>query len=321
MKLKIEYLILLIVIAALIAYLALHKSDRTLYELPQLPAIGAQDISRLEIAKAGETIVVKKQDDAWHIEPGDHAADGTKIRDMVDVLGNLAVTALVSESGSYERYDLNDDRKIAVKAWAGGTVRRDFYIGKTAPTYHHTFVRLAGNDNVFHARGDFRRTFDLSRDDLRDKTVMAFDAGDIQEISITRKGITERFTQVPLPRDASSEGTAEPQSSEGASAWKNSRGAEIDGSRVEALLSDLSSLKCESYLEGKRKADFADPIITLMLKGTREYLLTIYRKEEEADEGVPALSSATGEPFLLTDQRIESLQTAIDGLTEMSGTE
>jgi len=321
MKVKIEYLILLIVIAALAAYLALHKPDRTLYELPELPAIAAQDISRLEITKGGETIVVKKRDDGWYIEPAGHPADGNRIRDMIDLLETLTVTALVSESGSYERYDLTDDGKIAVKAWTGETVRRDFSVGKTAPTYHHTFVRLTGNDNVFHARGDFRRTFDLSRDDLRDKTVMTFDTGNIQEISITRKGITERFARAPITREARTEGTAEPHGGEEEHAWKNSRGDEIDGSRVEALLSDLSSLKCDSYLEGRKQGDFTDPVIALTLKGTREHQLTIYGKETETDEGVPALSSAADGPFLLTDQRIESLQAAIDGLVETAGTE
>jgi hypothetical protein len=216
---------------------------------------------------------------------------------------------------------MTDDREIVVKAWTGETMGRQITIGKTAPTYHHTFIRLAGHEGIFHARGDFRRTFDLSRDDLRDKTVMAFDVGEIQEVSITRKGITERFARTQIPREASAERTAEPQSGGGQYVWKNSRGEEIDGSRVEALLSDLSSLKCESYLAGKRKADFTDPVMTLLLKGTREYLLAVYPKAQEADEGVPALSSAADDPFLLADQRIESMQAAIDGLADIPGKE
>lgn len=312
MKFKIEYLILIIIIAALGSYLALHTSDRTLYELPELPAIEAKNLTRIEIAKADGTFAVVKKDGTWHIEPGDYTADGKKADDMVGALANLAVTALVSESESYERYGLGDDRRISVKAWTGDALARDIQIGKTAPTYNHTFVRLAGSDKVFHARGAFRRTFDLSRDDLRDKKVMAFDAGTIEEITITRKGTTERFTRTLAPP---AEGTAEPEGGEGKTAWKNAAGDALDGPRMEAFLADLASLECESFLEESAKEEFTDPVVALTLKGAGEYRLTIYPKDQDADENVPAVSSEAGEPFLLAGHRVESLREAIDGLT------
>ena len=38
---------------------------------------------------------------------------------MLDVIEELTLTALVSESKNYVRYDLSHDEKITVKAWKG----------------------------------------------------------------------------------------------------------------------------------------------------------------------------------------------------------
>ena len=53
MKVKKEYFILAGVIVALILYLVLHKSNRTYYKLPDIPAVSGKQILKIEIVKAG----------------------------------------------------------------------------------------------------------------------------------------------------------------------------------------------------------------------------------------------------------------------------
>jgi hypothetical protein len=67
-------------------------------------------------------------------------------QEMLDTLGGLTLTALVSESKNYALYELDDAQKANVKAWQGDQLKRDVDVGKAAPSFRHTFVRLAGDD-------------------------------------------------------------------------------------------------------------------------------------------------------------------------------
>jgi len=168
MKIKTEYIILLAVILALSLYLSLRKSDKLSYELPRLPAVAKMDISKIEITKKGAPVILNKVNGGWNIGPQEYQADADKVTNMLGIIENLTLTAMVSESRDFSRYELDDEHKITVKAWSAEKLGREFDIGKVAPSYRHTFVRLKGNDCVYHARENFRHTFDLGVEDLRE---------------------------------------------------------------------------------------------------------------------------------------------------------
>lgn len=117
MKLKKEYFILAAILVALILYLALHRSNRTHYQLPELSEVTGKHISKLEITTAGNSIIFNQKDNTWNIEPNGYRADSTKVKNILNVIEKLKLTALVSESKNYIRYDLSNDKNIHVKAW------------------------------------------------------------------------------------------------------------------------------------------------------------------------------------------------------------
>ena len=151
MKIKKEYIILLIIIIALSVYLVMRRGDRTLYELPEMPQVPQKEITRLEITRGKTVIDLTKKDDSWYIAPKEYPADAGKVKNMLDNIEKLTLTALVSESKNYNLYDLSGDAKINVKAWQGDSLKRDIDVGKTASSFRHTFVKTAGDDRVFHA--------------------------------------------------------------------------------------------------------------------------------------------------------------------------
>ena len=75
MKLKKEYIIIAVIIIGLSIYLIGRKTDRTLYQLPDIPAVAQKDISKIEITKNKESIVLSKKDEKWYIDPQGYAAD------------------------------------------------------------------------------------------------------------------------------------------------------------------------------------------------------------------------------------------------------
>ncbi len=325
MKSKKEYFILAAIIIGLILYLALHSTDRTHYELPDVPEVAGKRISKLEIGKSGESIVLNKKDNTWYIFPNEYPADSGKVKDMLDVIEKLTLTALVSESRNYIRYDLSEDKKVIVRAWTGDTLSREFEIGKAAGTYRHTHVMLAGDPNVYHARGDFRNKFDQTIDNLRDMTVLSFEQNEIREINITKDKKTtvvgQKEVHVAESEKQDTNGKtsqiaktqiSKPQISKIKMVWQTAEGKKLDESKLNRLLSSLSGLKCEKYISDRKKDDLKDPIFVVTLKGIKEYTLSMFAKTDKDAKNHPAISSENDYPFLLSDPQVDNIKTIIE---------
>ncbi len=320
MKLKKEYFILAGVMVALILYLVLHRSNRTHYKLPDIASVSGKQISKLEIGKPGKTIVLNKKDNTWHIGPKAYPADSEKVKNMLDVIEKLTLTALVSESKNYVRYDLANDKKITVKAWQGKTLSREFDIGKAANTYQHTFVRLATDPNVYHARGNFRQKFDPTVDELRDKTVLAYTQKDIREITLTHDKKTMTLSQKQVSEQEDKKKDKQDTISEKPETkivWQDAEGKKIDNAKVNRLLSFLNRLECETYTTDEKKEDLKNPTHALTLKGKKEYGLSVFAKTDKDEKNYPAISSENDYPFLLSDSQVNSIKSKIEDIMEI----
>jgi len=310
MKMKKEYIILILIISALSAYLFMRSFDRTLYQLPEIPSLDPGKITKIEISKNSDSIVLKKKDTQWRIDPPGYLADAARVKDMLNVLETLSLTALISEAKDYSRYDLDAEKRISVKAWLGDTLQRNFDIGKTAPSFRHTFVRLEGDSRVFHASGNFRSKFDLTTDSLRDKNVLSFKPAEIQEVQITGDQAS-----VKLIRSEAPAGPTAPQQEKADTAppaalkfeWQSSDGKKGNDQNINRLLTTLGSLRCEQYINDRDKDSFSAPIYTVKLKGVQDYRLDIFAKLKQDDKNHPAVSSANDYPFFLSDSQAQQI--------------
>jgi hypothetical protein len=288
----------------------MRRGDRTLYELPEIPQVSQKDITRLQITKGKTIIDLNKKDNSWYIAPKDYPADTDKVKNMLDNIEKLTLTALVSESKNYSLYDLSEEAKINVKAWQGDSLKQDIDVGKTAPSFRHTFVKTAGDDRVFHARGNFRNTFDTSVDDLRDKTILTYTPSDIQQIQIIQEKQSFMLARTQLPAKEESPTTEKKESASPPAqktVWQTPDGRTGDEAAVNQLLKTLSNLRCETFIEDREKEDFTAPLITIQLKGNQEYSFSIFAKTEEKETEHPAISSASKYVFLLTDSEAQGI--------------
>lgn len=318
MRVKKEYVVLVVIIVALSAYLLLRNRDKTHYQLPRLAHVNQKKISKIEISKADNSIVLKKQDDKWHILPKGYLASDDSVSNMLDTIEDMTLTALVSKSKSYERYDLGDDKKITVKAWAGDKLKREFDLGKAAPSFRHTFVRLAHDDRVYHARGNFRARFDQTVDKLRDKTVLSFKKEDIQEIRLAKgkQAVTLSRLEAPVevnPKEKSQAKKASPTQQQ-KTVWRTPDGQQADETKLNRLLATLSNLRCDKYLDDISKESLPKPVYTIRLKGVDELTLSILDKQDKKAEDYPAISSSNEYPFLLRKWHADNIMTNLDAL-------
>jgi hypothetical protein len=310
MKIKKEYLILILIIAGLSAYLLMRSSDRSHYQLPQIAGLEQKQITKIEISKEGHSIVLNKKDNRWYLDPPGYLVDANKVNDMLNVFETLTLTALVSDSKDYIRYDLDAGEKITVKAWQEDSLKRNFDIGKAASSFRHTFVKLNDDSRVFHARDNFRGKFDFTEDNLRDKSVLSFKLTDIQEIQINKDQTSLKLARTQIPVEfAKSEQEKSENSAAGAMkpGWQSPDGKQGDALSLNRLLTALAKLSCDAYITDRDKDAFSDPIYTVKLKGIQDYQLDIFGKLQTDDKNYPAVSSANDYPFFLSDSKVQKI--------------
>jgi hypothetical protein len=310
-----EYAILAVVIVALGLYLFLRDSDRTTYTLPELPPIKAQDITKIEIAQADRTVVLMRSGGGWQVAPGDYPADDAQVERMLDTLATLDVTALVSATRSYDRYQLDDTHRIHVTAYKDGKVLRELSIGKAADTMRHTHVSLSDDPNVYHARGNFRDDFDKSVADLRDKTVLAFDRDAVTTIAIEVDGDRVTIQKIAAAdSDQQSENPSKSQGKEAAPRWQTDDGGTIADGDVDRLLQALDGLQCRTYLAGRSKDEFSAPSYRIRIEGKTTSMLEVFKPTDTEASEVRAASSLRQEPFTLADFDIDPIKEFLKAL-------
>jgi len=310
MKIKKEYLILILIIAALSAYLFMRSFNRTHYQLPEIPSLDPNKITKIEISHKDVSIVLQKKDNQWYLDPPGYLADASRVKDMLRVLETFRLTALVSEAKDYSRYDLDPEKRINVKAWLGDTLQRNFDIGKAAPSFRHTFVRLDDDSRIFHASDSFRSKFELTINNLRDKNVLSFKPADMHEIQINRDQTSIELVRSEVPVSPSVSQNEKADTAPPAAlkfAWQSSDGKKGNDQNINRLLTALGSLRCEQYIDDRNKESFSNPIYTVKLKGTQDYQLDIFAKLKQDDKNQPAVSSANDYPFFLSGSQAQQI--------------
>ena len=328
MKLKKEYLIPAAIILVLLIYLIIGTGrNKMSYEVPRLKPIPSGEIDKIEITQTSGTITLTGKDETWSILPQEYRADPTRVKDMLKSIEGLTLSELAAEKQDYHRYDLTEDKKINVKAFKGSELLREFDIGKTSSTYRHTFVRIQDDTRVYYARESFRSNFAYQTKDLRHKVVMEFDKNEISGVNIEQEGTAYEFIKkmitITPPSDTETEETKEGTETESPApteeeAWVLPDGNQADKGKLDSIISDLSNLRCDEFLEGQGKEDFKDPIYSVTVKGGKDYTLQIFAKQEEEGGKYPAVTSENPYPFLLSTYQAEQIMKKPDELIKRS---
>ncbi len=272
------------------------------------------DISRIDIAKKGRHIEILRENDTWLAGDKKYPADSRMIDSMINGIADLRLTALASESKNYALYELDEDRRIEVRAFNGDRLLRTLMIGKPASSYRHTFVMLDSDHRVFHAEGGIRNTFDRKVSDLRDKAVMEI-SGDITEIVMQKDGTELVIVQAaaPVSVDVTEEDVQETAQEKAVPKWATADGREVKENEVDAIVRTMSNFLCDEFIEDRTKDDFTSPIFTITLKGMKSYTMSLFEKK---DDKYPAVSSENSYPFLISEWKAKNIMKDFESLIE-----
>lgn len=189
-----EYVVLVVIIIVLAVILGWQQSNKhkNANNLPVLPTFTAQDLTRMEIkTPEAELSLAKNEAGEWVLMPQGYPVEKRLSTIMEEGLANFKLTAIISESAEdYARYELDDSKKVAVKAYTGDTLVLDMDLGAAvADNFRHNYVKMAGNPNVYHGRGNLRTFFDTNEFELRQKQIMNFDPAEIETITMNFGGV------------------------------------------------------------------------------------------------------------------------------------
>jgi hypothetical protein len=326
---KKQYVILLAAIVVLSAYLAFRNTDSVNYELPALPGVNKKDITVIEMENQAHRLVLKKDGETWRIDSNKYLAAADRVDWILDAIETFTLTAMVSQAKSYDRFGLTDDKKITVRVFSGDKRIRDFDMGSIAGTHQHTYVRIAGDDRVYHARGNLQNRFTVNIDDVRDKTVMMFNPHEIREVRLGYLNQSLSIARVDVPESQAGDAAPEeagpdkeksrPRQKE--ISWKRADGQPVDEAALDRLLSSISELKCQKYIYDREKDAFPDPQYSVAFIGARPYSLFFYPKGKKNPDEFPAVSSESSSPFVLNQSKADEIIAGITGMMKTTKTE
>ncbi len=317
---KKEYLILLALILILSAYLMFHKENKDNYTLPEIAKIDTKEITGLTIYKDGkkdEPVKFVKVRDKWIFTDKKYPADSSQVENMLDTFKKLKLTALVSQKNDLKRYELDDAKSIRVKAQKGPETIFEFTMGKTAPTFNHTFVMLENDKNVYHANGSFRSYFEKSINDFRDKKVLEFKEESIKQITIEMDGLSKTLVSKEEKPDMQETNNTQKanENQETLLTWSSKDGSAADKEAVSSLLSSAAFLECEKYLEDadKKALKKQKPLCTIRFVNDENLVLNLFKKDGR--ENYSGLSSMNKYAFELSqfngNQIISNIETLL----------
>jgi hypothetical protein len=228
--------ILLLVLILLIALPKIMPEDKGYPDY--LAAIDTSNVSRIEILKANESVILEKSNDQWKlIEPVSYAADMNSVNRLLGLLPELKVASLASENEEYsadERFELNDEKATQVKILEGGRLVMDARFGKATKDFSNGFARYTDKETIYRMTQNYSSRFNTRQAGWINKEVYKFDQAELNSIRLEFDSAVLEFTS------GDSLWTANYSAAKSKDSWNSS---DLNESNLNSLKSAVSSLR------------------------------------------------------------------------------
>lgn len=195
-------LIWIAVFAALAAYVGLvelpsgKKEQEQKARAQKLLLFKEADVEALTLQRQGETIEIKRIDtDAWRIEqPLTADASFSAVDQLIYELENATHTRVVDEAPEdVSPYGLGTPRlTLTVHLKDGPT--QTLELGDESPIGHARYAKVGGEAPVYLTQLDMRLV-DKSANDLRDRTLFAFQTAKVKRFTVNYQGEVQTFSR------------------------------------------------------------------------------------------------------------------------------
>jgi len=317
-KINIEIIIISFVIVLSVAYILFKKTDRVHYKVPELLNLKSDTLTKISISKGDRVLVLENKKGEWVVGEEGFKTDKFKIDKILNIVSNLKLTILVSKSGNYYKYELDDPRKINVKVFNGKEIIREFDAGKVATTYDHTNVKIKGDNKIYHAVGSINKDLDKTIDDLRYKKVFLIEKDKINQITFNMDGKEYVLNKSIIPVTKQEKDGSEKEGGPEIETEWNYNKAKVENSKVNSILGTVSNLACDEYVYNKNDLKASESLFSMKLTGSKEHLISIFKPQNKEDEKYRGETSQTEYKFFIKKFRIDNF---LNPLKEIFGIE
>jgi len=266
--------ILLLVAAALFAWVFFYEirgedARRDAEERAQrlFPDVEQADIDAITLeTRDGILATLERREDAWTlVDPLEFPADAFAADGLASSLATLASEAALEDPQPPAEYGL-DEGSARIVRFRVGEAPHELRLGDDTPVGSSAYAATGTGDAVYTVERFKAQSFDRSLDDLRDKRILEFDESSIRRVEASWPG-----GRVVLEREDGA-GDAEAGEPDEARGWRVRAplDARADSDAVEDLLSDLSFLRADGFVDDPppdAEAGLEPPAFQVVLSG------------------------------------------------------
>ena len=257
------------------------------YTIPEFDTIDTLKINSIEIKGLTDTVKLYSDNGVWKFKPDNLRAEPSRIKRMLFFLEKPEFIDMVSDTGNYQNYGLEEDKYITVTVFTKGNTAnipdREFFIGDMNTNGKFVFIRIPDNNSVFTARGNTKELFDQSENDLLDKRILDIDTSKIEKIELF---IGDNKSVLNKTVDSDSKDI-----------WKTESGLSLDTKKLEQSIRYLGNSKFDSYISGPESDSNGDIFTISLFTDNAAHSFTITKKEDENYKGS---STFAGKEFILS---------------------
>ena len=256
-----------------LVFVALNLVDRgtgqrITEQLPALPALDRDDVSRIELSTAVHKVVLESVDEerpdgetvkVWHlVAPIEGDADQIAVRTLIAQFRKEIPLDARVDAGNTDEYGLDAGNGLVVELFEGeGEPAVSFIIGNSGPG-GSSFVRLSGDDAIYRARIGGRHRYDRPPAEWRNKVLLGFQESDADRVTVTYGTESEprlAFHRAPPPPGEESENGP----------WELAPdpGFSTDQELVTGIIKSLGTLRAGEIMGKDFDGGFSPPAVTI----------------------------------------------------------
>lgn len=183
---------ILLVLVVLVEMVDIRKGSRTFKKV--LIEVNADEISGLELqpkAANGNIIKLIRENNTWQLESDGkkYNADQSVAGNLIDELNGLKPQSVAAKGKNrWKQYEVTDSLGTRVKLLNGADVVADLIVGKfsySEPNIMTSYLRLAGEDEVYSVSGMLGMSFNRNLNSFRDRSIIKSSSSDWNKLTFT----------------------------------------------------------------------------------------------------------------------------------------
>lgn len=287
--------VVLVLAALIIEGVGNRGEKRTAKASILFPGFDAEKVASVEIRTQEGEIKLKIENGIWVVATSDnYPADPKAVEDMLKKVKDMKSSHVASKS-SEKHSQFEVDEKSGVEVKILDTEDKElahFFVGKMGPDFMSTYVRRIDDDKVLMVGEYLKSVFDKGTRGWRDRTILSFDATQVQRLTLVSKEKGE------IAVEANAESGWQIVKPEVAPAKKEA---------VDGIVSGLSNLSADDFAEKKDLREYKldqpqSKVIVDLKDGTSRVLLI----GDKSDYRYYVKSQEKDDVFLLSEGKINS---------------